>query len=108
MDDLTGTFFALGNTTRFAIVDRLMKDGEQPAGNFSDIGDISPPALSRHLKILRESGLIHQRIDKQRRLYSIRPEAVQAIGDWSLTYREFWAGSFERLADALIKESKKT
>lgn len=104
MQHLATTFSALGDVTRFAIVERLLKEGELPAGEFLDIGTISPPAISRHLKVLRNAGIVVQRIDKQRRMYSVRPEAVQEIWDWSMTYRQFWAGSLDRLEAALAKQ----
>jgi len=102
MTPLPETFAALGNATRFAIVERLLREGELPAGDILTVGDMSPPAISRHIKVLREAGIINQRIDKQRRLYSVRPEAVQAINSWSLTYRDFWEQGLDRLASALI------
>ncbi|MEO9875111.1 MAG: metalloregulator ArsR/SmtB family transcription factor [Anderseniella sp.] len=96
------TFAALGDATRFAIVEKLLKEGELPAGNLQDVGSISPPAISRHLKVLREAGIIEQRIDKQRRMYSVRSQAVRTIGEWALTYRDFWQISLDRLEAALL------
>lgn len=104
MSDLTNSFAALGNTTRFAIVERLLKEGELAAGDLRGVENISPPALSRHFKVLQEAGIISQRIDKQRRMYSVRPEAVKAISEWSMSYRQFWDGSFNRLERALRGE----
>ena len=104
MPDLTTSFAALGNTTRFAIVERLLKEGELAAGDLRDVEEISPPALSRHFKVLLDAGILNQRIDKQRRMYSVRPEAVKAISEWSMSYRQFWDGSFDRLASALKRE----
>ena len=105
MSPLPNTFAALGNPLRFAIVERLLNEGELAAGDFIETDGISAPAISRHFKVLREAGIIQQRIDKQRRLYSVRPETVQAISEWSLNYRKFWEGSFDRLASALKNES---
>jgi DNA-binding transcriptional ArsR family regulator len=105
--DLPVAFAALGNATRFAIVERLLKEGELSAGEFLDEATMSPPAISHHFKVLREAGIVKQRVDKQRRMYSVRPEAVRAIGVWSLNYRDFWEGSLDRLGAALAKESKK-
>ncbi len=68
MPTLPDTFAALGNSTRFAIVERLLNEGELPAGDILDVGDMSAPAISRHIKVLREAGIVHQRIDKQRRI----------------------------------------
>jgi DNA-binding transcriptional ArsR family regulator len=107
MSHLSNTFAALGDATRFAIVEKLLKEGELPAGELQSVGEISAPAISRHLKVLRKAGVVEQRIDAQRRLYSVRPEAVQAIGAWSMSYREFWQKSLDRLEAALLQESKK-
>lgn len=104
MPPLPDTFAALGDPTRFAIVERLLKDGELPAGTLHDVADLSAPAMSRHLKVLRTAGVLRQRIDKQRRLYSIEPEALQAISDWAISYRQFWQQGFDRLDAALKKD----
>lgn len=105
MPELSTLFAALGDPTRLAIVERLLKQGEQPAGELLDTGPISAPAISRHLKVLRQAGIIEQRIDRQRRLYSVRPEAVQTIGAWTMSHREFWQTSLDRLELALQQES---
>ncbi len=100
------TFATLGDPTRFAIVERLLNDGELSAGDLQDQADISAPAISRHLKLLRNAGIIHQRIDAQRRMYSVRPETVQAIHAWTMSYRDFWMGSLDKLEASLLKESQ--
>ena len=95
------TFAALGNPTRLAIVERLLREGELSAGAIVAQAPMSPPAVSHHFKILREAGIVTQRVDRQRRLYSVRPEAMGVIGAWSLTYREFWDKSLDRLEAVL-------
>ena len=107
MSNLPSTFAALGDATRFAIVERLLKEGELSAGGLQDGVAISPPAISRHLKVLRNAGIIQQRIDKQRRMYSVRPEAVEAISAWNMCHREFWQHSLDRLEQILTQESKR-
>ena len=104
MSDLVTTFAALGDPIRFAIVERLLREGEMSAGALQDGMEISPPAFSRHLKVLRNAGMLDQRIDKQRRIYSVRPEAVQTISAWTMSHREFWQASLDRLGRALMKE----
>ena len=101
MKNLIETFSALGDPTRFAIVDRLLKDGDLSAGEIQDGTQISPPAISRHLKVLRTAGVINQRIDKQRRIYSVRPQALEAISAWTVSHEEFWNVSLDRLSTAL-------
>lgn len=104
MSNLPQTFAALGDSTRFAIVERLLKEGELSAGEINEGQEISAPAISRHLKVLREAGIIEQRIDRQRRLYSVRPQAVESISAWTQSHREFWQASLKRLEAALLRE----
>lgn len=104
MSELVSTFAALGDRTRFAIVERLITQGAQSAGELLDVADISAPAISRHLKVLREAGLISQKVDKQRRIYTVEPKAVETISAWTLEHRAFWDLGLERLAAALKED----
>lgn len=106
MQNLTSTFSALGDQTRFAIVEQLLNNGELSVNELKTDSKISPPAFSRHLKVLREAGLIKQRVDQQRRLYSVKPEAVQAIHAWTMDHQEFWLASIDRLENALNQHEK--
>jgi DNA-binding transcriptional ArsR family regulator len=99
------TFAALGNRTRLAIVERLLREGELSAGEIVAETPMSSPAMSHHFKILRDAGIVNQRVDRQRRLYSVRPEAVRTIGTWSLTWRAFWDKSFDRL-EAIVDKGE--
>ena len=100
--EMTSTFAALGHPARFAIVEQLLREGELAAGDLAQPA-ISAPAMSHHFKVLREAGIVRQRVDAQRRLYAVRPEAMRAIGQWTLTYRQFWDGGLDRLDRALKK-----
>lgn len=100
------TFSALGDETRFAIVQRLLHEGELSAGDLHDAADISGPAISRHLKILRNCGVVQQRVDRQRRMYSVEPAAVQAIHSWVMDHKAFWETSLNRLERALLQEQE--
>ena len=104
---LTQTFSALSDPTRFAIVDQLMKQGEQSAGDLSKVADISPPAISRHLKVLRQAGVITQEIRAQNRIYSVNPEGMRQIQSWIEETRQFWEGALDRLEAAIEKERVK-
>lgn len=106
MTNLPKTFAALSDETRFAIVERLLSDGAQSAGDLSDIAPISAPAVSRHLKVLREAGVIDQQIDGQRRIYSVRPDVMQAISGWVISHRDFWEGSLDRLEKVLKQKER--
>ena len=104
MPPLSTTFAALGDPVRFAIAERLLEQGAQPAGALQDVADISPPAISRHLKVLREAGIITQSIDGTRRIYAINPAAVQSIDDWLGQHRDFWTAGLDRLAQRLEED----
>lgn len=101
MSDLIRTFAALSDQTRFAVVERLMAEGELPAGTLVEGVQMTAPALSRHLKVLRQAGVIRQRVDGTKRLYSVRPEALKAVADWSLDHRALWEAGMDRL-DAML------
>ncbi|WP_366941471.1 metalloregulator ArsR/SmtB family transcription factor [uncultured Litoreibacter sp.] len=97
-------FAALSDPYRFEIIERLMKDGETPAGAISDMFDISGPAISRHLSVLHKAGLVTRRINGQQRLYSVRPEAIREVSDWTMNHRAFWEASMDRLEQALLED----
>jgi len=101
MSDLVETFAALGDPVRFAIAERLLNAGAQSAGQLQNVADISAPAISRHLKVMRRAGLITQTIDKQRRIYAVNPDALHRLNGWVLSHEEFWTASLDRLAKAL-------
>ncbi len=101
---LTDTFSALGDPTRMAIVDRLLSQGALAAGDLSDVADISAPALSRHLKVLRQAGLLTRTVDRQRRIYAVNPEALRQVNAWMISHEDFWNSSLDRLAAALDEE----
>ena len=107
MTALAHTFSALGDPTRFAIVERLLQEGELSAGTLQAGLPISAPAVSRHLKVLRTAGVVRQRVDRQRRMYSVRPEAVQAISAWTASHRDYWQSSLDRLERMLAEESRR-
>ncbi|MEP2717761.1 metalloregulator ArsR/SmtB family transcription factor [Pseudophaeobacter sp.] len=104
MKPLLKTFSALADETRMVIVEQLMQHGELPAGDLVRGASITAPAISRHLKVLREAGLVAQRVDGTRRLYSARPESLQLIADWTQSRRAFWDSSLDRLEAALLED----
>lgn len=96
MPDLPQTFAALSDPTRLGMVEKLMAEGELSAGRLAEAFPISAPAVSRHLRVLRESGLIRQRAAGSHRYYAVRPEALQSIARWTMDHRRFWQGSLDR------------
>lgn len=85
----------LAEPKRRQILD-LLREGEQPVGVLVDQLHVSQPAVSKHLRVLREAGLVDVRADAQRRLYRVRTEPLRALDDWLEPFREMWK---ERLDD---------
>lgn len=106
-NDLTASFAALSDPVRFAIVDRLLREGELSAGDIGRGIAISGPAVSQHLNVLHDSGLIIRRKQAQRRMYSVNPVGMSAISDWINEARKFWESSLDRLEKALNQEKDK-
>jgi DNA-binding transcriptional ArsR family regulator len=104
MSDLPAVFAALGEPTRFAIVERLLREGALSAGELRQGTGLSPPAVSRHLKVLHKAGLVDRRVERQRRIYAARPGAVESVCAWAMSHRAFWEASLRRLEAALSEE----
>ncbi len=87
---------ALAEPRRRAIL-RLVKDHERPAGDIAAaFPDVSAPAISQHLRVLREAGLVQERRDGTRRLYRARPEGLAELRVW---LRDFWDEGLDRLKE---------
>lgn len=104
MTHLLSAFSALSDPTRFDIVEQLMAQGELPAGDLIQGRGMSGAAISRHLKVLREAGIIQQRAIGTKRLYTVQPEGLRAIANWTISKREFWEVSLDRLEAAILEE----
>ncbi len=94
-------FGALADPTRLAIVERLLREGEKSAGDLAEPFAMSKPAISRHIRVLEESGLIEKRVEQQFRICRIHPDALDTVGQWVDEQRRFWNASFDRL-DAVL------
>ena len=79
----------------------LLRGGERPVGDLVDRLGLSQPAVSKHLRVLKDAGLVEARADAQRRLYRIRPEPLAELDDWLASYRELWTTHLDRLEDHL-------
>ena len=99
-------FAALADPTRRRIVE-LLGSGERAAGALGAEFEISPPAISQHLKALREAGLVRVRIDGQRRIYSLDPDGFEEMDAWFARMRRFWSGRLDALQRELEKEDSK-
>jgi len=87
---------ALADPTRRELVAVLAR-GEMAAGELADRFPVSRPAISRHLRVLREAGLVTARGDGRRRLYALDPRPLREIDDWLEPYRDLWAQRLDAL-----------
>ncbi|PSJ53739.1 ArsR/SmtB family transcription factor [Kumtagia ephedrae] len=100
MNALDQSFAALADPTRRAIIARLA-EGEATVQDLARPFSISQPAISRHLKVLEEAGLIETRIKGTARPRRLKPDAVEALWDWLGQYRALWETQFQKL-DAVL------
>jgi DNA-binding transcriptional ArsR family regulator len=98
MDSLSATFAALADPTRRAILRRLAQ-GDTHVGNLAQPFDISAPAISRHLRVLQNAGLIDREVNAQWRLCRLRTPALQQAHGWLEHYAEHWERSLDRLTE---------
>jgi DNA-binding transcriptional ArsR family regulator len=82
----------------------LLRDTELPAGAVVDAMGMSQPGVSKHLKLLREAGLVSMRADGQRRLYRVEADKLAELDAWLAPYRQFWRGKLDALEDHLMRE----
>jgi DNA-binding transcriptional ArsR family regulator len=93
-------FDVLAEPRRRQILD-LVRDGERSVGELVTALAMNQPAVSKHLRVLKEAGLVQARVDEQRRLYRLTPGPLREIDDWLAPYRAAWAASLDRLAGLL-------
>jgi DNA-binding transcriptional ArsR family regulator len=99
-DPLSATFAALADPTRRAILARLAT-GEATVTELAAPFDMSLPGVSKHLKVLREAGLVTQGRDAQWRPVRLEPSRLQEISAWVEQYRRLWEARFDRLDEYL-------
>lgn len=99
------TFQALADPTRRLIVEALRR-GERQVGEIVAEAGIHQSGVSRHLRILSESGFVTVRPDGQRRLYALRPEPFRELDTWLDGYRALWERRLDRFGEALEKRRK--
>lgn len=99
-------FNAIADPTRRAILDRLRKRGSIPAMELADGFRISRPAVSRHLRVLRQARLVTERKDGRNRVYQLTPAPLHDIDAWIESYRVFWMQSLDNLKHRLEREPK--
>jgi DNA-binding transcriptional ArsR family regulator len=97
------TFEVLAEPTRRLILD-LLAQGELPVGDLVGRLGMSQPAVSKHLRVLRDAGLVTAKVDAQRRVYRISPKPLAEIDAWLAKYRAFWPERLDALEAGLDKE----
>jgi DNA-binding transcriptional ArsR family regulator len=97
------TFEALAEPTRRRILDLLLGD-ERSVGDLVKRLKLSQPGVSKHLRVLREAGLVSVRSEAQRRIYGVQPEPLREVADWLEPYRTLWAERLDALEKHLDEE----
>jgi DNA-binding transcriptional ArsR family regulator len=90
------TFAVLAEPSRRRILD-LLRERERSVGELVEDLRLSQPAVSKHLRVLREAGLVGVRVDAQRRLYQLRAEPLVEVDAWVQPYRRFWSARLDAL-----------
>jgi DNA-binding transcriptional ArsR family regulator len=99
-------FEAVAEPHRRALLD-LIAERERPAGELVEsLPGLTQPAVSRHLRILRETGLVEVRPDGQRRIYALRPEGLVEIDAWIARYRRYWPRHLDALEKHLARKER--
>ncbi|WP_409491828.1 ArsR/SmtB family transcription factor [Amycolatopsis sp. cmx-11-12] len=99
------TFEILAEPRRRTILD-LLRDGERSVNELVEVLELSQPAVSKHLRVLREAGLVTVRVAAQRRCYRLRPEPLAEVDAWLAPYRHFWEGRIDALEQHLDEDSQ--
>lgn len=94
-------FRSISHPTRRALLDRLERGGEQPVHRLGEPFELSQPALSQHLRVLRESGLVEARREGRERVYRLTPGPLREVAAWLEPYARFWRDRLEALGDHL-------
>ena len=93
---MASTFDVLAEPTRRRILD-LLREDERPVNELVATLRVSQPGVSKHLRVLREAGLVEVRVDAQRRLYRLRLEPLAEIDEWLAPYRRLWGDRLDAL-----------
>ena len=94
-------FRTLADPTRRALFERLCRDGEQTVGALTAQAGVSQPAVSKHLIVLKQAGLVRDRHEGRQTHYSPQPGALAPLIDWTRQMAGFWEARFDALEDLL-------
>nr|WP_300050138.1 metalloregulator ArsR/SmtB family transcription factor [uncultured Nocardioides sp.] len=96
---------ALADESRRTVLD-MLRDHSASAGELAAALPIARPGVSRHLRVLREAGLVDVRQEAQRRIYSLRPEALIEVDEWLAAYRQLWENRLDALHTEIARGKK--
>jgi DNA-binding transcriptional ArsR family regulator len=99
----TDVFLAISDPRRRALLDLLRKE-ERSVSSLVDEFDVSFPAISQHLRVLKLAGLVVARAEGRSRVYSATPGPLEQVHDWTEQYRAFWQGRFRKLNEYLSRQ----
>ena len=97
-------FAALAEPNRRRIIEKIAANGEMASTDISKQFDISAPAISQHLKVLREAELLQMEKRAQQRIYTLNPQGVDEMWEWLNQMRKFWNERFDALDELLLKQ----
>jgi DNA-binding transcriptional ArsR family regulator len=104
---LDGVFAALADPTRRAILERLLAEGELTVGAIAAPFGITTPAISRHIQVLEQAGLVERRVERQWRLIRVLPNALDRVESWLARQRRHWIDALDQLEAMVAAETPK-
>ncbi|MEO7059768.1 MAG: metalloregulator ArsR/SmtB family transcription factor [Lapillicoccus sp.] len=102
---MDAVLLAMADQSRRTVLE-ILRDHPASAGELAQALPIARPGVSRHLRVLREAGLVDVRQDAQRRIYSLRPEAFVEVDDWLEGYRALWQNRIDALHTEIARGKK--
>jgi DNA-binding transcriptional ArsR family regulator len=102
---MDAVLLALADESRRTVL-QVLRDHPASAGELADVLPIARPGASRHLRVLREAGLVDVRQQAQRRIYSLRPEALMEVDEWLAEYRVLWQNRLDALHTEIARGKK--
>lgn len=102
---VTDVFGALANPVRRSIL-QMLRDRPRAAGEIADAFDLRRPAVSEHLQVLRNAGLVTEEARGRQRIYHLRPEALDEVGEWLRPFEQYWRERMRALRETLDEEPR--
>ena len=99
----TDVFYAIADPTRRRILDLLAKEGA-PVKKLLPMFEMSQPAISQHLRVLRDVGLVAERRAGRERIYSVVAAELETVAEWAMQYERFWTKRLDRLGNYLDRK----